>query len=386
MENKIFLMGLVCILLCGNWSTNNLFAQYDPQPPEFTLLAPLADSQGILIDTLPSPQELISNTFLGSACFDVSNVEIIGNEKGFGRFSQGESTIGLKEGLLISTGDPKDAQGPNETSNLPGSCFDTDNFDPDLEQMTQDSSMHDVIGIEFDFTPTVHQVSFRFVFASEEYCEFTNTEINDAMGIFISGPGINGPFSNNAKNIALLPDTNVFISVNTVNHLENSNYFLPNSEPCGANTDLSGIEYDGFTVVLTATANVIACESYHLKIVLADFGDCFLDSGLFLEAGSFFTNHATVQAVVPSDSSNYSYEGCGDAYFKFTRTSAINIDSPLVVSYYLGGTATMGVDYAPIPETEITIPAGQMEYFLPVEVLTDNQPEGMELLTLTPDI
>ncbi|MFM9007986.1 MAG: PKD domain-containing protein, partial [Bacteroidota bacterium] len=46
------------------------------------------------------------------------------------------------------------------------------------------------------------------------------------------------------------------------------------------------LQYDGYTAVMQAVAPVIPCETYHLKIVIADAGDGFYDSGVFLEAGS----------------------------------------------------------------------------------------------------
>ncbi|CAN5396095.1 hypothetical protein BH11BAC1_BH11BAC1_28620 [soil metagenome] len=47
------------------------------------------------------------------------------------------------------------------------------------------------------------------------------------------------------------------------------------------------MQYDGYTTVLTARAGVIPCETYHLKIAIADVTDGVYDSGVFLEGGSF---------------------------------------------------------------------------------------------------
>ena len=61
--------------------------------------------------------------------------------------------------------------------------------------------------LEFDFIPQGTTVSFQYVFGSEEYPEFSASQnVNDVLG-FISGPGISGPFTNGAQNIALIPTT-----------------------------------------------------------------------------------------------------------------------------------------------------------------------------------
>jgi hypothetical protein len=45
--------------------------------------------------------------------------------------------------------------------------------------------------------------------------------------------------------------------------------------------------FNGRTVPLTATATVIPGQTYHFKMVLADYQDANFDSAVFLEAGSF---------------------------------------------------------------------------------------------------
>ena len=46
------------------------------------------------------------------------------------------------------------------------------------------------------------------------------------------------------------------------------------------------IQYDGFTTVIEARAEVQCGETYHLKMAIADVGDAEFDSGIFLEANS----------------------------------------------------------------------------------------------------
>jgi len=144
-------------------------------------------------------------------------------------------------------------------------------------------SLQDVAVLEFNFIPTTDVVQFDFVFGSEEYCEWVNTQYNDVFGFFISGPGITG-----SQNIALLP-TGEAITINTVNNGTNSAYFVPNSSGCGAGAINNNIEYDGYTTVLSAIANIpdTSCQVYHLRLAIADGSDSALDSGVFLKKGSF---------------------------------------------------------------------------------------------------
>ena len=39
---------------------------------------------------------------------------------------------------------------------------------------------------------------------------------NDGIAIFLSGPGINGPYTNGAENVALIPGTNEVVCVRNI--------------------------------------------------------------------------------------------------------------------------------------------------------------------------
>jgi hypothetical protein len=55
----------------------------------------------------------------------------------------------------------------------------------------------------------------------------------------------------------------------------------------GINNPIVETNFDGRTIPLTAKATVIPGQTYHFKMVLADFSDRNYDSAVFLEAGSF---------------------------------------------------------------------------------------------------
>lgn len=353
----------------------------------------------INVDPAYSVEDLIQDVFIGGGCFDIANISYSGNNVSKAYFTNGNSSIGIEDGIIISTGNTATAIGPN-VSNATGSGLGNAAYDIDLLNAVSNSTdeIWDQTTIEFDFTPTTDMVSFEYVFASEEYCEFAGDEYNDVFGFFISGPGIDGPFQNKAENIALVPNTNRFVSINSVNHFTNSNYYIRNERPAGGFFDFglcnynvdphapNDIEYDGFTKVLTATANVIPCETYHIKLTIADGEDDIYDSAVFLKANSFNAGGSAVASAVSNVSnSNEVYERCNDAYFLFERTSddleeAIDINFTVLPT----STATSGEDYMPLPSS-ITIPAGEMEYLLTVEVLDDALIEGQESLIIETD-
>ena len=342
-----------------------------------------ADMIPITTNTNYTAAELIEDVFIGGGCFDVSNVTSIGSLTGIGAFANGINSIGFDEGVVISSGNIATVSGPNNSESA-GSAT-GGGSDPDLQQLNS-QNIFDATGIEFDFAPTLPSVDFRFVFGSEEYCEFVNANVNDVFGFFISGPGITGPFSNNSTNLALIPMTNIPISIDDVNNNSNPTYFVPNSANCGGITNAADIQFDGYTIALTATANVIPCETYHIKLVVGDGGDAIYDSAVFLEAGSFNAGgQATVSAVNASTGTNVVYEDCGDALITFTRQTG-DLSLPLLITYTIdpASTATNGVDYTGLPSS-ITIPAGQTEVTISLTIFSDGIIEGLETIIINMD-
>lgn len=340
-----------------------------------------------------SVESLVKNIFAKGACDNISNVRAIGSMDGIGYFENGATSIGMNRGIIIATGPIQHAEGPNKVGDKSGN-FDLPEGDPDLSMFSTHRIL-DAEGIEFDFTPLDSFVRFRYVFASEEYCEFVGSVYNDVFGFFVSGPGIQGPFSRHSKNVALIPGSNAYVSINSVNHVENSNYFIRNelesdSRQCGVPPSNSPyrelIEYDGFTRILTAALQVIPCETYHIRFVVSDVADRHYDSAVFLEAESFNIG-GTVQVTAVGNTHNTAVEGCEPAAFVFERGETEFLDRPLSVHFKITNfsTATEGVDFATLPRT-ITIPAGQKSVKLPVQVFNDGIAESAEKLSIELDI
>ena len=337
----------------------------------------------LTVDNTATVESLVQNVLLGGGV-NVSNITFNGLPANFvteqaASFDGSATTLGINSGMMLATGSVMNAIGPNNigSSSLGGGNA---NSDPDLAILSDPQIVNDAAVLEFDFVPAGDSLSFKFVFASDEYLEFVNS-VNDIFGFFLSGPGINGTFSNNAINIALIPGTSDPVTINTVNNLVNSAYYVDNGDGATPpyNTDPQYVQYDGFTVVLTATALVNCGDTYHIKIAIGDASDTVWDSAVFLEGGSFTSPNSIQLEVVTASADGTLTEGCTDAIFTITRPST---EDSIDVSVVVSGSATNGADYTSIP-TIITIPNGQDSVSFPVIAFEDNIAEGQEEIILT---
>ena len=166
-----------------------------------------------------------------------------------------------------------------------------------------------------------------------------------------------------------------------MNDVVNPNYYVDNGDGFTPpySTDPQYIQFDGFTTVLTASALVQCGETYHIKIAVADAGDNILDSGVFIEAGSFSSPNAIDLEITTSSPDGTLTEGCSDGVFVISRPGS---DSDVDVTVTVSGTATNGTDYTAIPPV-ITIPDGQNSVSIPIEAFEDGIPEGVEEIILT---
>ncbi len=362
---------------CSSCSNEWLDA-FVQQAPE--MLAPNLSTTGGVGAT-----SLIKNTLIGGDCFDVTAVTSAGNSNSRGTFTNGTTSINLATGVVLCTGNVNILPGPNNATNANGGFGNNSADDTDLATLTG-GNQYDVSLIEFDFKPTAGTVQFEFVFGSEEYCEYVNSNFNDVFGFFISGPGITGN-----KNIALLPDGVTPVAINNVNHLTNSQYYVNNNNSgvgpgpsCAGQSvyNAADCQLDGWTVVLTATADVTPCQTYHIKLAIADIGDAAYASAVFLKAQSFDAGGSVKPETVYPAGQQFAYEGCTGGFIKFVRVGG-NLNEDVIVGYTIGSnsTATEGEDYAPLPNP-ITIPAGQTEILIPVSVFNDLIQEGQETIVI----
>ncbi len=355
-------------------------------------------SEGIRVVADNDAEALINDVLVGGNCFDISNVRAIGPSMGLGRFYNGSSSIDIDKGIVLSTGNVENIVGPN-SSHRTGTIMHGDG-DPDLELLVDGEVVNDAVGIQFDFVPTSDTVRFRYVFASEEYCEWLYENFNDVFGFFISGPGISGPFSNNAINIATIPGTEDFVAIQNINHNVNQHLFFDNTpqgqeqgagsvSSCGPLLNQDGvavelIEFDGFTAVFEATAVVTPCETYTIKMVIGDVLDYNYDSAVFLEANSFNAGaSAQMESRVSGFADHLIFDEClaDMGYFVVKRLGSSDINETLEVNlnYSDLSTAVPGIDFEALPET-IVIPAGQDSVLVPLRILDTYSGERLSIV------
>ncbi len=218
----------------------------------------------------------------------IANVQYRGTPLSGGIFQGGLGVVGFQTGIVLSTGRIQSVEGPlnvlDNTSSanaVPG--------DLELNAIVAPETTADATVLEFDFEcPTTREISFQYVFASEEYNEFVGSPFNDVFAFFLNG-----------QNIASLPGSGLTVAINNVNC---GNPYVPSSSiPCGSYVNNScadfpgqpgfpclgnGMEPDGRTIVLTATGTLLPGPN-HIKLAIADTGDPSYDSNVFIRSAGF---------------------------------------------------------------------------------------------------
>ena len=290
-----------------------------------------------------TPEWLVRNVLLESGV-TVSNVKYNGSSdiidcNSIGYFETGHTStnLGIEAGLILATGGVSVAVGPNNDQGKIVYTTCAEYFDESLAALTLDpDSVYDMSVLEFDFVPWDKEVSFNYVFASEEYLEWVGTFYNDVFGFFVSGPNPDGGIYEN-QNMALIPGTDETVSINSVYTQHNSQYYVDNT---GGET----IQFDGFTTVLTVSFKVEPLETYHIKMGICDVGDIEWDSGVFLEAHSFmsnFTYDMTIDSIPYQEIPENQYF-CTNHSIEFNTVTEWNYDD--VVWYFGDGTSAQGAN------------------------------------------
>lgn len=345
------------------------------------------------VSVIPSDSAALFAKYLSGSGVTITNASLNCPKDASGIFNGVNSTLGLDSGIILTTGNIISLLGPNLSSstgyNNSGDGDSTLNkylkiINPSSPYLTQNACV-----FEFDVQSSADTLVFEYVFASDEYSEFANSNYNDLFAFFISGPGIAG-----VQNIALIPNTTIPVTINTVNCQNNSPYYLCNdpknnvcssvySCPVNANTTTFG--YDGFTTVLQAKQFVELCKTYHLKLAISDVADPNYDSAVMIRAGSLRSKGVEIipQSAYADFSANgpTAVEGCLDAkiLFKLNQPAA----SRVVNHFTLAGTAINGTDYSFVTDSVVFQP-GDTAASVTIHPLQDNIIEGTESVLIIP--
>lgn len=366
----------------------------------FTLCLFLSAKAQLTVDKTITVQSLVENVLLGTGVssenivYNQGPADFTRNQVGF--FSGAGPYIGIDSGIILASGGAEVAEGPNDipTAHVTVPASEQLNSDADLSQLVGGSVLRDVATIEFDFQAQGDTLRFRYVFASEEYNDHTCSPYNDVFGFFISGPGITGNpnFANSAKNIALVPGTQVPVAINTVNQgfagiygsdavcnasysnwQSNSAYFVNNA----GNSDPGTTQFDGFTVPFLVEVPVICGETYHIKLAIADAVDDKNDSAVFIEAQSFNSEillDASLEVLNPeSDQPNVGLEGCSAYKITMFRSDSLSAKTVYLRSRDLTNAHEVLSDF---PES-VTFQAGEAFKEITINTQNDGFEQGM---------
>jgi len=234
----------------------------------------------------------LASTLVGTG-ITVSNVTYTGATTASGYFSDGIAAgIGIDSGIVLTSGSASNLNGTTNTSdeitgdnNLPGSAA--------LGALIPGYTTYDATTLAFDFQFVNGEggdAYFNFVFGSDEYNEWVDSDYNDVFAFFLDGMNVD-------DNVALIPGTSTPISINNVNNTTNSTYYNDN-DPSDTSTPFA-FEYDGFTSVFTIAMEGLNAGTHHLELSIADAGDHFLDSGVFFQGSSFADTPVDPTAPVP---------------------------------------------------------------------------------------
>ena len=239
--------------------------------------------------------QLVNDILINSACSTIANISwstgTSTTTNGIGYFNKGNSEFPFDQGIVLSTGNVNSVPGPNNSILSGGGATGDADLSAILAAQTPPvtGTLNNATKLEFDFVAVTNQINFNFLFASEEYGVY-QCGCSDAFAFILTDLTAATP----PTNIAVLPGTNVPVSIFNIRDNQYNvacpssnlayfgNYYNNTQGIIGA-----PIDFNGITVPMTAGATVIPGNSYHIKMVIADYNDTAYDSAVFLQGGSF---------------------------------------------------------------------------------------------------
>lgn len=329
------------------------------------------------VDSVAYPIDSLIKKLAGYGV-SVSNIKsnLRATTRALGAFQSQSATFPISTGLIMSTGFADTVAGSNSLAVLSTKIPATDTIAglPDgrhllkmiLDKTGSVSAIRkptDVATLRFDLVPVGDSVKFRFIFSSDEYPNYVCSSFNDVFGFFIKGPGIQGdsmfmgtPYEG-YKNMAIIPGTNLPVSINTVNSGISGNsanstgcIFTPQGISQFIRNDstyhplYSTLKMNGLTKVMDAKSSVFPCETYTLLLTIADVTDHIFDSNVFLEQGSLVSGNYCDFRPASANGLNDTITTCHPGKLMFKRCASAMQDL-WKVRYVVEGTAQPNVDF-----------------------------------------
>lgn len=194
-----------------------------------------------------------------------------------GLYANGQLAPGVvpgPTGVILSTGDIRDFTQSNGDPNRSGQTSTDTSGTTDNNAMFNaiaGARTYDGVWLNADFIPTGSYMTIRFVFSSEEYPEYINSQYNDVVGVWVNGTHVPIEVGNGT------------VSVNNINGVNQENLFVNNTN------DAYNTEMDGFTLTMTLTMRVNPGVVNSIRIGIADTSDAQYDSNLLIAADSVQT-------------------------------------------------------------------------------------------------
>lgn len=176
-------------------------------------------------------------------------------------------------GVILSTGSATEftnnASQSNLNTNTTTNTSGPSNL-PDFNALAG-ATTNDASFLDVSFVPTGDTLTMQFVFASDEYPEFSSSIYNDFFAVWVNGTHV--PLS----------VTSTPTAVGEVNQNENINLYNDNT------ADQFNTEMDGFTVTMTLTMPVNSGAQNTIRIGIADVADANFDSNVLIAEDSVQT-------------------------------------------------------------------------------------------------
>lgn len=346
------------------------------------LYCEIKDSILLQIDTTVSNAEILDYLLIKGVQGEITNLDC--SPSSLGIFENQTDDIGFNRGLILSNGSAINAIGPNDSHKSSFALH--KKGDEDLDSLSSFKNpeewvkSYDGCIVELDVIPYADEINYKYVFGSEEYHEFVNNDYNDIFALFISGIGITGiPGLNGKENMALIPGTEDYVEINSVNGSKNWQYY--HSNYLGRDIQYDGLVWDslGKNHFLYARKKVIPCETYHLKYAIADRLDSIYDSGVFIGE---LTDGRPKISFIDSEDLGFFIDNCDIVDGNIVFSLSFPLDKDVTYDIEVSGSAEKNIDYIiDIPDQLIFL-AGETQKEFKITIIEDDLIEGVESIKI----